>query len=457
MTGLSEALVASLIAGMGLVALAFGAARWRSGDRAAVWFGVFGCLYGVRLAGYSVLVQPALPEPFWRYLDAFITYAIVVPVGLFVESLFGHGWRSLLRRVWQAAAVYAMVAMVHDLVRGVPGATLWLNAPVVLIAGSIATGHVVARWWRGAWPRELRVAATGGLVFVAVATYQTLGGTTRLEHFAMLVFMVSVGYLVVQRMLAGERELVAVSRELDIARRIQQSILPRRLPEVAGLGVAASYMPMSAVGGDFYDFNTDQPERLGVIVADASGHGVPAALVASMVKIAFAAEAERLDDPGQVLTNINRRLSGTFQGAYVTACCAFVDARTRTLTYASAGHPAPLLRRAGGHVEHLDERGLLLAFDPDARYGAAQAALQPGDRVVFFSDGLIEACNASDEFFGDARLEQLVAASGTDTPGQLVEALVGDLRRWVGPTASLQDDVTLVVVDLRHRAPLERP
>lgn len=450
-TELSEAIIASLIIAMGLIAFAFGASRWQSGDRTAVWFGLFGCLYGARLAGYSQLVQPVFPEVFWRYLDAFITYAIIVPVALFIESLFGHGWRSTLRRTWQAAAVYALLAVVHDLARRQPGASLWLNPPVVLTAGGVATAHVLAHWRRERWPREFRVAVVGGLVFTGVATYQTLGGALQLEPFAMLVFMMSVGYFVAQRMLASERRLVAVSRELELARKIQQSILPRQLPDMDGLRVAACYVPMSEIGGDFYDFDTQQANRLGVIVADVSGHGVAAALVASMVKIAFAAEAERLDNPGLALTNINRTLCGRFQGAYVTACCGVIDALSRRLTYSSAGHPAPLLRRRDGRVEQLQERGLLLAFDARAQYATAEVALHAGDRLVFFSDGLVEACNAGDEFFGDQRLEQLVAASSAVTPEQFVGQIVAEVRHWAGPDTQLQDDVTVVVVDVSER------
>jgi sigma-B regulation protein RsbU (phosphoserine phosphatase) len=450
-TELSEAIIASLTIAIGLIALALGISRWQSGDRTAVWFGLFGCLYGARLAGHSQLVQPALPEVAWRYLDAFITYAIIVPVGLFVESLFGHGWRSTLRRTWQAAAGYAVLAMAHDLARRQPGATLWLNVPVVLTAGGIATAHVLAHWWRDRWSQEFRVAAAGGLVFVSVATYQTLGGALQLEPFAMLVFMLAVGYVVAQRMLANERQLVTVSQELDLARKMQQSILPRELPAVAGLGVAACYVPMGAIGGDFYDFDTSQANRLGVIVADVSGHGVPAALVASMVKIAFAAEAERLDKPSLALANINRTLCGSFHGAYVTACCGLIDAISRRLIYSSAGHPAPLLRRRDGRVEQLQERGLLLAFDAHAQYPTAEVALHLGERLVFFSDGLVEACNARDEFFGNARLEQLVAASIAVTPDQLVDEIVGEVHRWVGLDTQLQDDMTLVVVDVCAR------
>src|SRR3972149_6993702 len=175
-TELSEAIVASFIIAMGLIAIASAALRLPSGERTPIWFGPFEVLFDARLAGPSELVQPLLPEVFWRYLDAFITYAIIVPGGLFIESLFGPGWRFTLRRTWQAAAVYALLAILHDLVRRQPGATLWLNAPMALTAGGIATAHVLAHWRRERWPREFRVAVVGGLVFAGVAAYQTPGG-----------------------------------------------------------------------------------------------------------------------------------------------------------------------------------------------------------------------------------------------------------------------------------------
>jgi sigma-B regulation protein RsbU (phosphoserine phosphatase) len=167
-----------------------------------------------------------------------------------------------------------------------------------------------------------------------------------------------------------------------------------------------------------------------------------------MVKMAFAAEAERLDDPGLVLTNMNRTLCGRFAGAYVTACCCAIDGRPRTLRYASAGHPAPLLRRIDGGVQSLDQRGLLLAFDATAPYVTAEVALNAGDRLVVYSDGLVEACNAGDEFFGDARLGHLLMAGTALTPEPFVDQIVAELRRWVGPDSPLQDDVTVVVVDV---------
>jgi sigma-B regulation protein RsbU (phosphoserine phosphatase) len=452
-TELSEAIIASLIIAMSLVAGALAALRRPLGDRTALWFALFGWLYGVRLAGQSEFVQPLFPEVYWRYLDAFVTYAITVPSGLFIESVLGPGWRLTLRRTWQAAAAYATVAILHDLLRRQPGGALWLNPPVVLTAGFIAAAHLLVHWRRGRLPRDLRAVAVGALIFIGVAAYQTLSDAAeQLEASAMLVFMTAVGSFVAQRMLAGERRLVAVTRELDLARSIQQSILPSALPETAGLRVAARYLPMSDIGGDFYDFDSHRGNRLGVLVADVTGHGVPAALVASMVKMVFAAEAERLDNPGLVLTNMNRTLCGRFAGAYVTACCVVIDGLSRRLYYSSAGHPAPLVRGNDGSVKALEQRGLLLAFDATAEYATAEAALVAGDRVVLFSDGLVEASNARDEFFGDARLQQLLAASSASTPEQFVDQIIGELRSWVGRDARLQDDVTIVVVDVVREA-----
>jgi sigma-B regulation protein RsbU (phosphoserine phosphatase) len=205
---------------------------------------------------------------------------------------------------------------------------------------------------------------------------------------------------------------------------------------------------MSEVGGDFYDFDSRQANGLGLIVADVSGHGVPAALVASMVKIGFAAESERVAQPGLVLTNINRMLCGKFAGAFVSAGCAFIDSAARTLHFASAGHPAPLLRRRDGRMQFLTQGGLLLAIDAGAEYAAAEVGLNDGDRLVFFSDGLVEARDAGGEFFGEARLEQLLAIHAADEPGVFMEKLLDSLRGWVGPGACPQDDVTVVVVDM---------
>lgn len=453
-TELAEAIVGSLILALGLVSIAFGVLPSR--DRAPLWFGLFAALYGIRLVGDSELVRGlfGVAASFWQYLDAFITYVILTPGGRFLESAIGPGWHGALRRTWQALAVYAVLAIANDLWRGEPGATLWMNAPAVVAAGGIGVAHMIGHWRRRRWSREGLFVVAGGLGFAVVAFYETLSGggmlgeDIELEPLAMLIFLASLGFFVGGRLVAGERRLVAVSRELDLARQIQRSILPGANPVVPGLRVAARHLPMTDIAGDFYDFETTRPGCLGFIVADVSGHGIPAALIASMVKVAFAAEAARLEVPGLVLQNMNRTLCGKFERAYVTACCGLFTESGRRVAYSLAGHPAPLVRRAGGRLERLDQGGQPLAFDPEVAYPTAAVALDPGDRLLFFTDGLLEAPNLKEEFFGDKRLEQAIAEGVPLTAEEFAERLVVELRRWIGPGVPLHDDVTIVVVDV---------
>src|SRR5262249_45365600 len=145
------------------------------------------------------------------------------------------------------------------------------------------------------------------------------GGSADYEYVGFAIFLCSLGYLVARRSLRNEQALLAIRNELEIARRIQNSILPEQMPRVIGLQVAAQYLPMSEVAGDFYDFLVVDDHRVGLLIADVSGHGVPAALVASMVKVAIAAQAEHASDPAKVMAGLNSVLSGKLQGQFVTA------------------------------------------------------------------------------------------------------------------------------------------
>ena len=208
----------------------------------------------------------------------------------------------------------------------------------------------------GAGRFEIRAVAAAGAVFAAVAIYETLtargifGPAFEAEPFAMLLFTGALGWFVLSRAREQAYGFVALSRELEVARDIQQSLLPQRMPNVPGLRIHGTYLPMSAVAGDFYDVVARPDGRVVVVVADVSGHGVPAALVAAMFKVAFAAEAKRYNCPGDILGGINRTLTGTFDRAYITACCVSIDRARETMVYAAAGHPAALLRRSGGRI-----------------------------------------------------------------------------------------------------------
>jgi serine phosphatase RsbU (regulator of sigma subunit) len=247
------------------------------------------------------------------------------------------------------------------------------------------------------------------------------------------------------------RQLSDLRSELETARQIQLSILPREVPAIAGLEIAARYIPMTSVAGDFYDFVVVDPKRVGILVADVSGHGMPAALIASMLKIAFAAQAAWALDPARVLSGLNAALCGKFQGHYVTAVYTLIDLEARTIRFAGAGHCPPLLREASsGKVRELLENGLFLGFFPDAAYSSAEAPFREGDRLLLYTDGIPEAFSSGGEEFGERRLREFLGRSPDGNAGNWTDALLQELKSWTGRGSgeAPDDDVTVVAAIL---------
>jgi serine phosphatase RsbU (regulator of sigma subunit) len=225
------------------------------------------------------------------------------------------------------------------------------------------------------------------------------------------------------------RQLAAIRDELETAHQIQLSILPRELPQIAGLDIAARYIPMSSV-------------------ADVSGHGMPAALIASMLKIALAAQSAHARDPAQVLSGLNQALCGKFQGHYVTAAYAVIDIDKRTVCYAGAGHPPLLLRDHSGSARSILENGLFLGFFADATYSAVETPFCGGDRIVLYTDGITEMMNGAEEQFGDDRLKQLLESHADPSASRFIDSLLDSLAQWSGCAAGQDpdDDVTLLAI-----------
>src|SRR6516162_7253646 len=242
-------------------------------------------------------------------------------------------------------------------------------------------------------------------------------------------------------------QLLAIQKELETARLIQQSILPETLPQVDGLDIAARYVPMAAVAGDFYDFIGVDNEHVGILVADVSGHGMPAALIASMLKIALAAEAVHAADPAKVLDGLNQALCGKFQHHYVTAAYVFLDMEKRMLTYAGAGHP-PLLLFGGSSdgVCDIAENGLFLGKFDFAAYTSVEVPLAAGDFGLLYTDGVSETNSPDHVEFGTERFRQFLASERSPSADQLADRLLNELSDWSarGEGEDLDDDLTLV-------------
>lgn len=234
---------------------------------------------------------------------------------------------------------------------------------------------------------------------------------------------------------------------METARQIQLSILPREIPAIKGLDIAARYIPMTSVAGDFYDFILIDEHRIGILVADVSGHGMPAALISSMLKIALDGQSGCALEPARVLAGLNRVLCGKFQGHFVTAMYVVVDTEKQSLLYAGAGHP-PLVMMdySAGVARDFVENGLFLGTFPEATYTSIEISFKPGDSGVLYTDGVLEMTDSSDEQFGLDRLKQFLQENQNLSAGKFVDSLLDKLSGWSGLASGREpeDDLTLL-------------
>jgi sigma-B regulation protein RsbU (phosphoserine phosphatase) len=254
------------------------------------------------------------------------------------------------------------------------------------------------------------------------------------------------------RTFVNEERLLAINKELEIASRIQSSTLPQSVPTLTGLEIIARYVPMSAVAGDFYDFLCIDEKRVGILVADVTGHGVPAALIASMLKVAFTGQAAHARDPASVLTGLNRSLCGNFEAHFVTAAYLFVDLEKSLVHYSAAAHP-PLLLASGtaGKVREIEENGLMLGMFPEAVYSSVEIRVGPGDRCLLYTDGILEAKNAARKEFGSPRCKQFLETHREIPAARFANTLLDSVAGFSGynSTRAQEDDITLLVLDFQ--------
>jgi sigma-B regulation protein RsbU (phosphoserine phosphatase) len=456
--------VGVFLTGIGLVAAGLALALWRDRERAPLWFALFTFGYGVRLTTDNLLARLLLDLPHGALVsfDVVVSYLLPVPLYLFLETLIGPGWRHSIRRFWQLHLGFAAVALPVEAWLGKPFA-LGVVYQSLIIAG-IALSLALLFWPGTTHPRELRGLRVAYLVLGAFALNENLQGLHlvpwrfHVEWVGFLLFLAALGAVAARHTLGAQRRLQSIRQELETARTIQTSILPAEVPRLPGLDLAVRYVPAAEVAGDYYDFLPVDRQHLGLVIADVSGHGIPAALIASMVKVAVGAQQDNAASPARVLAGMSRIFHGKLKRHFITAACLFADLEAGRLVHASAGHPPPLLWRAvASRVEELRQDGQVLGRFARAEYREAAVTLEPGDRVLLFTDGIPEARDRNGEPFGDERLRAFLEAHADLAADPLATALIAEITSWTGRHSGFEDDLTVIVLGMQEPENLQLP
>lgn len=436
-------------AAVGVVSAAFTVLR-RKRDWLLIYFALFAALYGLRLwICSSLLAMAEQDSALFMRLRGAINYVILIPSFLFFLSL------GLPRRL-DRAVVYSMVTL-----GAVLGIITWFIGDsrfcelINSVAVIAALTFFVIRFMASSSARRTRSGAPdflilrwGLLIFIAFVIWQNLAGLLSaslplLEPFGFAAFVGTLGYVAARSTLRRDEQLKEIRNELEVARRIQLSILPGEFPALRNFRVAARYVPMTSVAGDFYEYVIADNREAGLLIADVSGHGVPAALIASMVKLAAASQRLVAADPAKFLSGMNAALLGNTQDQFVTAAYVYLNSELKELRYSAAGHPPLLLVRDEG-VTKIEENGLVLAGFEFASYSTAVHKLQAGDRIVLCTDGVLEASNAAGDLFGENTLCDLLRKTRALSPPHAANLIISAVRQW---SSKQDDDLTIVICD----------
>ena len=451
-------LISEVIAALGVAAVTLYAFRRRDRERFLFWFGLFSILYATVLIARNSAFRLGFgqPQAIGLAVDHLISLATVVPGLLLFESFYGRGWRDSVRwliGIYCSLAGFGAMGIPqqhHWLLILSPGTVLVISVPILLALGYLA----------GYKPPPL---PQGPILFAGMTLFFCAFSTDRLLHrqvgnwhaglepYGFLALVICLWYVTLQRVIADDRRLISLNDEMRAATRIQKAILPREIPVLENANIAVRYAPMADVAGDLYDFVTSHPCCMGVLVADVMGHGVPAALVASMVKVAVSTQCRNVGGPASIISGLNTVLCKEAREQYVTATYLYLDTASGVGRHAASAHPSPLLwRRRAQTLEKVGESGLLLGVRESEAYDESEFHFEAGDRLLLYTDGLIEAENASGISFGEAALSVYMRDKRNLGTEQFADTLLQEVQAWSrnGRGRGQEDDITFVVIDL---------
>jgi sigma-B regulation protein RsbU (phosphoserine phosphatase) len=409
------------------------------------------------MLAHSAGLLGLFPHATWPdRLEIGVNYVLVVPSFLF----WAERTRSHLRRAFQILAAtglgIAIAGLIWYAISGAPYTflrfSLLLAIGSMLVLGPLAVLPSVFNKYFTIQSLVLRVVMPAIAVLVLIVNVMLFLGHPPgryIEPAGFAVWVFAIGYEAAKYTFDNERRLISIEGELETARHIQSSILPNRVPTISGLCIEASYNPMSAVAGDYYQFVQLSDQQMGILIADVSGHGVPAALIASMIKVAMQSTTDVASEPAQVLGRLNQILTPELSGRLTTAAYLWIDTGKQRASYSSAGHPGLLQWQADrNELLLIESNGLVFGVMTGLQYPVRELTFKKGDRFVLYTDGLSEPENERGEAFGEHQLEAVLRRDRSLPASQLPHDLLTALKSWQCAPAAQQDVITLIAVDV---------
>ena len=392
------------------------------------------------------------------YVETSITYLLVVAAALSFRELVVGKLRQGVTTLALSGLLIALLAVGWFVVTGEKYTLIRYNN--LISAGALIVLLVflsVPALNRKYGVLQYRgVLLMGCSIFCVEALYVSLMQPLGMGHdigrgwddLGFAVLLSSLAYVDLQRVDANERRLSTIENDLAIARQLQFSILPTTTPRLSRLRIAATYEPMTAVAGDFYEFLSVDEHRIGFLIADVSGHGVSAALIASMIKVAVQSVAAHAANPAELLRQLGGVLSADLRGQFVSAAYLWIDTEAAIALYSAAGHP-PLLHwhAANSSLERITSNGALFGVPFETEYPVRELPCSPGDRFLLYTDGISEPENEVGEAFGESKLEQIVHDNPSVSADELSRQVLTQLASWQPAATPQQDDLTLIVIE----------
>jgi len=329
---------------------------------------------------------------------------------------------------------------------------------IMIVAGikCLMKGYRPAAFYLIAWSTFIGGGAIYILMVMSIIPTNTVTTYAIQAGSAIEVILLSLGLGDRINILKREKDeaqaaSIMLEHELEVARKIQFATIPKELPLLDGCTIATAYIPMQSVGGDFYDIHVVDDLHLGLLVTDVSGHGIPAALIASMVKISFQLQKHNIDNPTALITEMNNVLTGNIENQFLTAGYIFIDMKKMKLLHSSAGHvPLAIYNKNKNDVIEYKPKGCAIGWNHDYLFDTVEIDIEPGDRIILYTDGIIEARNENDIMYGDNKFFNSIKNGAHLETKKFIEYILSDVQKWSGTIESFEDDLTIVTIDIKQ-------